>query len=107
MRIAVLALDHDMSDMVTTYKAKRDLLCSELADTLDLAQPEGAFYMFAPAPAGRGSAFVERAIKNNCLVIPGHVFSERDSHFRISYAASDADIRRGCRILRELCLEDA
>ena len=44
--------------------------------------------------------FVEKAIKNNVLIIPGNVFSERDTHFRISYATSDEKIQQGVEILR-------
>jgi aspartate aminotransferase len=36
------------------------------------------------------------------LVIPGNVFSERDSHFRISYATSNEKIKKGIEILRRL-----
>ena len=43
--------------------------------------------------------FVARAIENNVLVIPGNVFSERDTHFRISYATTDDRLRQGCEIL--------
>ena len=32
----------------------------------------------------------------------GSVFSEQDTHFRLSYATDDETIRRGCAILREL-----
>ena len=44
----------------------------------------------------------ERAIANNVLVIPGNVFSERDTHFRISYATTDEKLRQGCEILNSL-----
>jgi aspartate aminotransferase len=47
------------------------------------------------APDGNASKFVEKAIANNVLVIPGNVFSEKDTHFRISYATSDEKIRKG------------
>jgi len=36
------------------------------------------------------------------LIIPGNIFSARDSHFRISYAAPDAVIDRGIEVLRGL-----
>jgi aspartate aminotransferase/aminotransferase len=36
------------------------------------------------------------------LIIPGNVFSRRDTHFRLSYAASDRTIERGIEILRQL-----
>jgi hypothetical protein len=54
------------------------------------------------APWGTGTEFVAEAIKNNLLIIPGNVFSERDSHFRISYAVDDATLRRGLELLRKL-----
>jgi aspartate aminotransferase/aminotransferase len=45
---------------------------------------------------------VEKAIANNVLIIPGNVFSEKDTHFRISYAASDDELEQGIEILRQL-----
>ena len=69
----------------------------------DVVKPEGAFYIFPKAPAGQSaSAFVERAITKNVLVIPGNVFSERDTHFRISYAITDEKLKQGCEILCSL-----
>ena len=44
----------------------------------------------------------EKAIANNVLIIPGNVFSEKDTHFRISYATSDEKIEQGVEILRGL-----
>jgi aspartate aminotransferase/aminotransferase len=44
-----------------------------------------------------------RAIENNLLIIPGAMFSNRDTHFRISYAADDETIARGIEVLRKLC----
>lgn len=102
---AVAAMDYDVGDLVDAYRQKRDLLYTELAPTFDLVQPEGAFYAFVPATGSGGEAFAERAIKSNCLVIPGNVFSERDSHIRISYATANAEIQRGCRILSQLYSE--
>lgn len=97
---AVAALDYDISELVTVYKHKRDLLVSELEGTFDLVKPGGAFYAFVKSPQGTATEFVKKAIANNVLVIPGNVFSEQDTHFRISYAATDDDIKRGCELLR-------
>jgi len=36
------------------------------------------------------------------LIIPGNVFSRRDTHFRISYAVDDAVLTRGLDVLRKL-----
>ena len=100
---ALAALDYDVSDYVDAYRRKRDLLYDGLKDKFELIKPAGAFYAFVKAPGSRGATpFVEKAIKNKVLVIPGSVFSEKDTHFRISYATSDAKIRQGVEILRKL-----
>ena len=101
---ALTAMDTDMSDQVDTYRAKRDLVCAELEGVFEAVRPSGGFYVFPKCPANFSSAtpFVEQAIKNNVLIIPGEVFSARDTHFRISYAAPDEKIREGCGILRGL-----
>lgn len=48
------------------------------------------------------SAFVERAIANNVLLIPGGVFSQRTTHVRLSYAIPETRIRAGVEILTSL-----
>ncbi len=101
---ALAAMDTDMSSVVDTYRGKRDLVCSELEGAFDFVRPSGGFYIFPKAPSkyATATAFFEEAIKRNVLIIPGEVFSERDTHFRISYAVPDQKIREGCEILRSL-----
>ncbi len=101
-KAAIAALDYEISDFVDAYRKKRDLLYDGLKDKFELVKPGGAFYAFIKAPGGSGSNFVEKAIANNVLIIPGNVFSEKDTHFRISYATSDAKIQEGIEILRSL-----
>jgi aspartate/methionine/tyrosine aminotransferase len=97
-----VAMDVEMTSYVDAYRTKRDRIVSALADKYEIVQPGGAFYVFPKAPGGSGSELVKRAIENNLLIIPGNIFSGRDSHFRISYAASDATIERGIDVLRKL-----
>jgi aspartate aminotransferase/aminotransferase len=99
---AIAALDYDVSDLVDAYRKKRELLYEGLKDKFELIKPGGAFYAFVKAPGGSGTEFVEKAIANNVLVIPGNVFSEKDTHFRISYATSNDKIQEGIEILRKL-----
>jgi aspartate aminotransferase/aminotransferase len=98
----VAAVDLDQTAQIDAYRRKRDLVVDLLAGDFELACPEGAFYAFPRAPWGTGTEFVSEAIKHNLLVIPGNVFSRRDSHFRISYAVDDATLRRGLELLRKL-----
>lgn len=98
------AMDLDLSAHVDEFRARRDLVHAALKDTFEIVRPGGGFYFFPKAPAGyaNATAFVERAIANRVLIIPGGVFSERDTHFRLSYAAKRDVLERGCEILRTL-----
>ena len=96
------ALDCDLSDIKNTYKQKRDFVVNGLKDKFDIVKPNGAFYVFPKAPSGTGQQFVEECIKNNILVVPGNVFSQIDTHFRISYAAPMRVLERGVEALNKL-----
>lgn len=97
---ALKAIDVPMQAAVDEYRRKRDMVCDQLSRKFEIARPQGAFYVFPKAPAGqKGSDFVAKAITKNVLVIPGNVFSEKDTHFRISYATTDEKLRQGCEIL--------
>jgi aspartate aminotransferase/aminotransferase len=97
-----VAMDYAMDEYVATYRRKRDLIYEGLASKYEVVKPGGAFYIFPKALGASGTQFVARAIENNVLIIPGNIFSQRDTHFRISYAASDAMIERGIEVLRRL-----
>lgn len=98
----IAAWDYDVSAFVADYRRKRDLVYEALEHRFELVKPGGAFYMFPKSPRGPASAFVAEAIRNNLLIIPGNVFSSRDTHFRISYAADDRTLERGIDILNRL-----
>ena len=102
---ALTALDCDIRPHIDNYRRKRDLIYEGLKNHFDLARPMGAFYAFAAAPGRHATEFVAEAIKNNVLIIPGAIFSQRDTHFRVSYATDDASIRKGvdrlCRLAEQ------
>lgn len=96
------AMDFDPSELVADYKRKRDLLADGLREHYQFTMPGGAFYLFPKTPWGTGTEFVTAAVGQNLLVIPGSTFSGKDTHFRISYAASDDTLHRGIEILTRL-----
>jgi len=101
-----VAMDVDMSAEIEGYRRKRDRLVAGLAGDYEVVQPGGAFYVFPKVPWGTGTEFVTRAIeKYKLLIIPGNVFSRRDTHFRISYAAPDVVLERGIEALHKLAHE--
>ena len=97
-----VALMMEMDEQRENYKRKRDLIYNGLKDYYEVDKPGGAFYIFPKAPNNDGDAFVEECIKNNLLVVPGSVFSEKKTHFRLSYAATDETIERGIEVLQKL-----
>lgn len=104
---AITALHLDHHAKVDRYRRKRDIIYNGLKEKFTVNKPGGAFYIFPQAPGGNGTKFVEKAIENNVLIIPGGVFSDRDTHFRISFAAPDETLERGIEILNRLAGEFA
>jgi aspartate aminotransferase len=97
-----VAMECSTAGFNADYKRKRDLIYEGLKDKYEVPKPGGAFYIFPKAPRGTSSEFVTRAIEHNMLIIPGNIFSRRDTHFRIAYAASDETIERGIEVLQRL-----
>jgi aspartate/methionine/tyrosine aminotransferase len=99
------ALQTDMTSQVAEYAKRRDFIVAGLREAgYQVAPTGGAFYVFPEMLRGYESAtqFVSRAIENELLIIPGNIFSQRDTHFRISYAASWDTLRRGLKVLQEI-----
>ncbi|MCX6355168.1 MAG: aminotransferase class I/II-fold pyridoxal phosphate-dependent enzyme [Candidatus Aureabacteria bacterium] len=96
------ALDLDMHNKLDDYRKKRDMVYEGLRGSYACTKPGGAFYLFPGAPGGSGEAFVRKAIEKNLILVPGSVFSERDSHFRLSFAAPDEVLIRAIEVLRKL-----
>ncbi|MFK7961255.1 MAG: pyridoxal phosphate-dependent aminotransferase [Phycisphaerales bacterium] len=102
---AAAAFDVDMEPIVSSYARKRDMVLDILGDVTEVPRPGGAFYAFVEVPPSLGMSdteFCEEAIRRNVIVIPGSVFSQRSTHFRISYATSDEKLERGLRALRDI-----
>ena len=102
---ALAAMDLSVDDAVAAYRVKRDIVVEELGSAFELPELGGAFYAFPKVPEHLGQTateFCESAIKHNVLVIPGSVFSRKDTHFRISYAVTDDKLREGCQILKTM-----
>jgi aspartate/methionine/tyrosine aminotransferase len=104
-KAALTAMDYDIEKHIAEYHAKRDLIYNGLKDHFAVEKPGGAFYIFPKAPGGDGVRFVEKAIENNVLIIPGNVFSEKNTHFRLSFAAPDETIEQGIEVLQRLSKE--
>ncbi|WP_428389707.1 pyridoxal phosphate-dependent aminotransferase [Mucisphaera sp.] len=102
----VAALEVDIDGYVAAYRERRDRVEERLGEAgFELATPGGAFYAFAKVPEHlglTGTAFAEKAVGEGVLVIPGSVFSERDTHIRLSYACGVEQLEAGLDVLVKL-----
>lgn len=96
------AWDFPMEGYVRDYQKKRDWALSHLDPRYQVVNPGGAFYLFPRCPKGTGSELAEAAIQHNLVIMPGMVFSQQDTHFRISFAVDDATLEKGINILNRL-----
>ncbi len=105
---ALKAFETDTRGYCDAYRLKRDAIYDGLRRAgYEVRQPGGAFYIFPKVPWGSDHEFVAEAIRHELLIIPGSVFSEKTTHVRISYAASDETIARGLDVLRNLIEQGA
>jgi len=92
------SFETDMGEHVAEYERRRDMIVERLGPITNIAHPGGAFYAFVEVPAAlkmTGTEFAERAIDRNILLIPGGAFSDRDTHFRISFATNRDRLAKG------------
>jgi len=101
-KMGLAALDLPPGKEIEDYRRKRDIVYEGLKQKFKVVKPNGAFYIFPEAPGGDGDRFSKKAIENNVLIIPGSVFSEKKTHFRLSFAADDETLREGIEILSSL-----
>ncbi|XVH31272.1 pyridoxal phosphate-dependent aminotransferase [Haloferacaceae archaeon DSL9] len=95
---AALSGPQDIVDEMTdSYRRRRDILLSGLADVgIDCPTPKGAFYAMPRVPDG----FVEECIARGVVVVPGEAFGEHgDGYARISYATDEDELREALDIM--------
>jgi len=93
----------DLAPIIAEYARRRDSVMAAFDGITEVTRPGGAFYAFVKVPERLGlnaSEFVEQAIAHRVLIIPGNVFSHRNTHFRLSFAAPPAKLAEGLAILR-------
>jgi aspartate/methionine/tyrosine aminotransferase len=99
------AFDTDMTGLIASFQGRRDKVVKALGAVTDVPYPGGAFYAFVRVPERMGMTadeFMKLARSKRVLVVPGYAFSQRDTHFRVSYAVKEAVLEEGLGILAEL-----
>lgn len=104
---AITQADDVVTDMRDIYRERRNWLLADLESLgFDVIRPEGAFYLFAKIPEDMGTDGYNFALnlakEAKVAVIPGSAFSDSTADYiRISYAASDNDLREGMQRIRK------
>ena len=99
---ALAAFAVDMGPQVAAYRAKRDAMQRGLEQAgYEVVKPGGSFFLFPKVPWGDDLAFCEAALREKLILVPGRTFSQRDTHFRLSYA-SDETLERALEVLRRI-----
>ena len=87
------------------YDENRRLLSEALRSYgYEMAQPDGAFYLFVKSPVGSSKDFSEKAKQHDLLLVPGDDFGCPE-YFRICYCVSKDLIERSLPIFEKLIKE--
>jgi aspartate/methionine/tyrosine aminotransferase len=105
----IAAFDTDLSAHLAEYQRRRDMVVSRLSKVTEVPAPGGAFYAFVKVPESlglpresAGEEFFQRCVKRKVLIVPGRTFSERDTHFRLSFATPLENLERGLDVLTDV-----
>jgi aspartate/methionine/tyrosine aminotransferase len=96
--------DVERATYLEIFRRRRALMAEELGriDRLPVTMPDGAFYFFVDVRGfGSSLTIAERLLgRRKVITIPGEAFGPGGAGFlRISFAATDEDIRAGVRAL--------
>lgn len=109
---ALLHGQNDIVEMREKYRIRRDYLVPELTKLgFKIANPDGAFYLFAKIPASLNqdstTFALELARKGKLAIIPGGVFGAGgEGYIRFSYAASMPNLHEAVRRLTKFIQEE-
>jgi aspartate aminotransferase len=119
-RAAITALSSPTTsteNMQKKFKKRRDLVIKLLSEikNLKINEPEGAFYIFPDISKYIGKSYKNKTINNSddlamfllqdggVSTVSGSAFGA-DNYIRISYAASEKELKQACKLIRS-CLE--
>ena len=85
---------HGAKVSADTYQRLRNVFCEGLLKIgFNLTFPQGTFYIFPKSPIPDDVAFVNEALSENILLVPGSGFG-RAGYFRIAYCCTEETIQR-------------
>ncbi|MCT4673173.1 MAG: pyridoxal phosphate-dependent aminotransferase [Prolixibacteraceae bacterium] len=111
---AIASDNKEVFEMVKAFAKRRDLVVELMSEipNLKISRPDGAFYVFPNVTAYFGTSFGEYKIDNasdlclyllqeaNVAIVTGEAFGDPNC-VRLSYAASEAELREAVRRIKE------
>jgi aspartate/methionine/tyrosine aminotransferase len=102
---ALAGLDQDLTWIREAYRKKRDIIHAGLHEMYPMQRSGGSIYAFPHIPRGTTlDRFMDACIQRQLLVVPGTACSERDTHFRISFAAENDKLDMAVDLLNDIAL---
>lgn len=99
------AIKCDLSDIREDYKLRINYISEHLDESFVCSICEGGIFFFIGVPECikmSATDFCKELLYNGVLVVPGRIFSKRDTHFRMSICKSLDDIVRAVDIINKV-----
>ena len=101
MQLMLARCAHLQPDLSTYDRNRRTLMEALTSYGYEMAQPDGAFYLFLKAPGGDDRAFSAKAMSKDVLLMPGSDFG-CPGYLRLCYCVSYDTVVRSLPLFEEL-----
>lgn len=96
------ALQTSVDHLIDDYRKKRNLVYEALKTAYAMPFPQGAFYAFPEIPDGDADRFMKKCLEKELLIVPGNAFSQKNTHFRVSFATDEETLKKGIDLLLKI-----
>ena len=89
-------------EILSEFKNKRNFVLENLVDKYKVTGAQGSYYMFFEVPGAEADKYLEQIMKKKLFVFPGKIFSQRNTHIRISYSADLTNLKKAVNIMNSV-----
>lgn len=89
-------------EVLSEFKDKRNFVLEHLSDNYKVAGAQGSYYVFFEVPGGDADKYLEQVMKKKLFVFPGKIFSQRNTHVRISFSADLTVLKKAVNIMNNV-----
>lgn len=88
--------------ILSQFKAKRDYVLKNLKREFKISGAKGSYYIFIEVPGGNVDKFLEKSMKKKLFMYPGKIFSQQNTHIRISFSVDFGNLKKAVGIMNSL-----